>query len=87
MNESPIQTNTTDAGRRRPGGVRVALVHQPLELRVVEVDDVDPDLQHIVDAALAEADPHARMRDFGDWPPAWGNDDFLRLGSGRSGPG
>src|SRR6185295_3096588 len=45
-----------DAGGRRR--LRLALVDQPLELLVVEVDDVDPHLQHVVHAPLAEAHPH-----------------------------
>ena len=35
--------------------------HELLELRIVEVDDVEPELQHVVHAALAVACPHARV--------------------------
>jgi hypothetical protein len=49
-----------DAGGQRR--VRFPLVHQPLELGIIQVDDVEPDLEHVVDAALAEADPHVGIR-------------------------
>src|SRR3954447_9007446 len=49
------------AGRRAaPPGV--PFLDEPVELRIVQVDDVDPQLEHVVDAALAESGPHCRIR-------------------------
>src|SRR5438309_9724207 len=48
-----------------PAGRRcapLALFDQPLELGVVEIDDIEPHLQHVVHAAFPEADPHVVIR-------------------------
>src|SRR5262245_41337783 len=47
------------AGRDRPG---LALLDEPRVLGVVQINDVEPDLQHVVHAALAESGPHVRIR-------------------------
>src|SRR6266853_860746 len=53
------------AGRQRGRDTRalcVPLVHEPLELRVIQIHDIQPDLYHVIHAALAETDPHIGIR-------------------------
>ena len=47
----------------------LAFGHQSVELSIVEVYDVQPDLQHVVHAALAVSGPDGRVRVLFCWTP------------------